>query len=156
MNTPTEIPKAQHPYAKRLEATLQTQRNMLALLTRKSQLVAEQVELLKIKRGKFGYTLTSIEELSLTEHQIEIIRTEGEIKSLQKVITEKENYFRNYMVQFEKDEADMLKHWNHTVAIAKKSTKSNVQKLLSQVMWDRVEQDIENKIALYKQLKKHV
>ncbi len=151
---PTED-KVIHPYAKRLEDSLQTQRNMLTLLESKKTLLKETYEDIE-EEGNKKFHITKEDQLRVVQKRIDIIRTNGEIDALKKVITEKENYYRGYMEQFVKDEEEVNKRFKHTVDIAKKSTKPNVQNLLAMVMWDRIEGDIEAKIALYKQLKKHV
>lgn len=149
MNTETSI----HPYAKKLEAGLQTQRNMLTLLESKAKLLEETDNL---KEAEFRATSSPFTHLEITEAKIQKIKTLTEIEATKKVIAEKEQYYKGYMEQFVKDEEEVNKRYKHTVDIAKKSTKPNVQKLLSQVVWERIEGDIEAKIALYKQLKKYV
>lgn len=157
MSTDIESPKetllsAEHPYAKRLEESLQEQKNYLILLESKIEDLTRTIERANPDTIRIETSL----RLELTEKKINKYKTQAEITSIKKVIFEKENYFKGYMEQFVKDEAEVNLRYKHTVDIAKKSTKPNVQKLLSRVKWERIEGDIEAKIALYKQLKKYV
>lgn len=151
MSNEPEIKKAEHPYAKKLEEQLTTQRIMLTLLESKLELLSRLTNYLPKPD-----TCDTQERLQETEWRISKIRTHGEIDVLKKIIAEKEEYFRGYMKQFEIDVVDMEKHYKHTVSIAKRSTKPQVQKILAGVIWERVEGDPEAMIALYKQLKKYV
>jgi|SRR6478752_5162732 len=142
-----------HPYAKKLEQGLQTQRNMLLLLESKVKLLEQTIG---IKTEEYNQKNSPFIELELTEAKISLINTHGQVEAVRTSIKEKEQYYKGYMEQFVKDEEEVNKRYKHTVDIAKKSTKPQVQKLLSMVIWDRIEGDIEAKIALYKQLRKHV
>ena len=144
-----QLPKAKHPYALTLESKLQKQYEMMGLLE-------EKRHLLKRLTSNQLSELSTSEELEHVERQIQLIRTQGEIDVLKKVINEKEKYFRFYMVEFEKDEADMLTHWKHTLSIAERSTKPNVIKLLANMEPEFLENNLEHKIAFYKQLRKPV
>lgn len=148
----TETP-AVHPYAKKLEKGLQTQRNMLTLLESKIKLLKETSE---IKEAEFRASNSPFIHLEITEAKIALINTQGQLEAVKTAVSEKEQYYKGYMEQFVKDEEEVNKRFKHTLDIAKKSTKPHIQKLLSQVLWERIDGDIEAKIALYKQLKKHV
>jgi hypothetical protein len=142
-----------HPYADKLNNSLKIHRRKLALLERKKALLNElypENKILEIPEENFQ------EELKYVEAQLLKLATQGEIDALKKVIHEKERYFNGYMDQFEKDVADMEKHWKVTLDLAKKSVKPQIQELLSTVVMERVMEDDEKKIAFYKTLRKHV
>lgn len=138
-----KMPVATHPYAKRLEATLAKQKTMQWLLEKKIEHL-----------NKLYPTL--VDELGYYDAQISKVKTEGELDVLKRIIAEKENYFKQYMVQFEKDIVEVTEKYQRLVDIAKKSTKDQVKRILGTVVWERIEGDDEAKIALYKQLKKYV
>lgn len=147
--------KPVHPYAKTLQDNLTTQRKMETLLQQKVIYLLQIIEQNE-KTKDFLSTNTSNEKLAAVDYEIQLIRTEGELNTLRKVIKEKDNYYQQYMKQFEIDIAEVNLKFKNTVAIARKSTKPNVIKLLSEIQWDRVDNDEEVKIAVYKQLRKHV
>ncbi len=144
-------PTPTHPYAAELEKNLAIQRKMLFLLETRLDTLNRL-----IKGTGYSAESTAVDTLKFIEWEISKIRTQGEIDVLKKVIAEKENYYKGWLEQFAKDEAECNLKFKHTVAIAKKSTKPAVQKLLEQVRWERLEENIENKVAFYKQLRKHV
>lgn len=157
--------KYSHPYANVLEETLKKQKTMLGLLERKVKLIDEAcegylkwAELLAAANTSGGAPLEphKISELQYVDYQIQKIKTEGEIDVLKRVIAEKENYFKQYMAQFEKDIKEVELRYDKLLAVAKRSQNEKVVKLLSTVVWERIEGDDEAKIALYKQLKKYV
>ena len=143
-----------HPYADKLQENLKTQRRMEVLLTSK---ISTLSEILKTKTDTSEFiAYTPEENLKHTDYEIQKIKAEGELNILKRIIQEKVNYYKQYMVQFEKDIAEVETKFKNTVSIAQKSTKPNVIKLLSEIKWDKVDNDDEVKIAVYKQLKKHV
>ena len=150
----TETKKVSHPYADTLEKTLETQRKMQSLLENKIICIKNIVETQNNTDHFINYT--NEEKLRVIDHEIQLIRVNGELEVLKKVIREKENYFKQYMEQFEIDIKEVELKFKNTIAIAKKSTKPHVVKFLSEVNWDAVDNDDEVKIKVYKQLKKHV
>lgn len=154
MQTPKFGEQKTHPYADVLEKTLTTQRKMETLLQNKISHLTTIIET-QSKTDSF-LTYTVQEKLALVDYEIQLIRVNGELEILKKVIREKENYFKQYMEQFEIDIKEVELRFKNTIAIAKKSTKPNVVKLLSELNWEDVDNDDEVKIKVYKQLKKHV
>lgn len=154
--TPTtdQVKEFSHPYANRLQENLRTQRKMEELLQKKINLLTEMTETVEKTVGFLDNTQS--EKLVHYDHQIQLIKTQGELDILRKIIYEKDMYYKEYMVQFEKDIKEVDEKFKRLVDIAKKSTKPNVVKLIADIKWDRVDNDDEVKIAVYKQLKKHV
>ncbi len=138
-------PAHNHPYAKTLEKGLETQRNMYNLLK-------ERVELIT---GKLPPN-TPLLRLETVEAKITIIRTEGEISVLERVISEKTRYYDEYMDQFVKDEAECNEKMERLLKMAANSQKPQVRKMLDNRDLQKVLDDPEARIALYKGLKKYV
>lgn len=169
-----ELPELE--YANELKNRLATQNNMLALLEAKKALLddtAFELERQAVIESKSGPThgestsmavngflqetlLQKEQKLKILEKRIERIRIDGEIIVLKKVIAEKENYYERYLEQFKKDYADMQLHYKTTLALALKSRNENMQKLMATVVMERVEEDVEKKIAFYKQMRKYM
>lgn len=152
--SPNPIPVVSpNPYAQKLEKGLQTHRNMLLLLENKAILLEVTIGL---KEAEYAATSSPFTKLEITESKIELINTQGHIEATKTALKEKEQYHKGYMEQFVKDEEEVNKRYANTLAIAKKSTKPEVKHLLSKVIFERIDGDIEAKIAFYKQMKKYV
>lgn len=150
----TQTKSSSHPYADRLQENLLIPRKLEGLLTNKVNNLTIEIKRYYDTKDFLDYNTS--EKLFINEMEIQLIKVQAELDACKKSILYKDTYYKDYMVQFEKDMAEIDLKFKNTVAIARKSTKPNIVKLLSEIQWDKVDTDDEVKIAVYKQLKKHV
>ena len=162
-----EETKTRVPYAKRLEATLETQKEMQACLEARLQMLDATIE--EYNKTTEGYYKSSettqvgsvnipseAQRYEINEARILCIKTKGELDVLKRVIHEKQTYFDNFVQQHEKDWEEVQKRWDITIKIAKTSINPGVKKLMDNIRWDVIEADEEVKIGVYKALKKYI
>lgn len=146
-------------YAQDLQKNLDTQKEMKNLLEMKITMLEQNLKHYNVEFTKDSTIVPlngRVIDLPYIDMKITVIKTRGELNVLNKIIEEKEKYYAGWLEQFKKDVADCNLRYKHTLSIAQKSTKPVVQRLLQNVVWPRIEESIEHKIALYKQLRKHV
>ncbi len=159
----TETIPHKHPYADKLEKTMIVHKRKLFLYQEKLRMIKESILESQSKtyptEPEVGNTLKGVDNIQFKLNDLEItaIETEGQIDILQRVISEKEKYFKGYMEQFIKDVDDANKHLKNTIHIAMKSKNEKVQNILNTPgIFDRIDNDDEAKIEFYKTLRKYV
>jgi hypothetical protein len=112
----------------------------------------------KIKEIKNIINYKEVSLLDKINFEIEIIKTSQELKVLQKVINEKEEYFKKYAIQFEIDYKEANQNFKIILEKVKIKAKTDkvVKSLLDKVDFNAVEKNKEVKVAFYKQFKKLV
>jgi hypothetical protein len=133
---------SQRPYIDDLQASLDVTRMMQELLEKRIELGMSHMN-----------TLSDYEK---NEVKILLIRTRGEIDSLKKIISEKEEYFTKYVAEYEKDVAEMNANYDSTLqlAYAKKETNKVLKHTLEDAKWDLINSKEQYKVSIYKRLKK--
>lgn len=128
-----------HPYIKTLENTLIIHKRLLECLEKRLVLIHTD------------YALKN--EYQKNEIEIEKIKTQAEIDSVKRIISERENYFQKYMAKFVVDAEEVDKNYEKLLDKIKKDKKAGSKELLDSVNWKAVEENIEVKIKLYERLK---
>jgi hypothetical protein len=97
----------------------------------------------------------TISELDKINFKIEVIRTTQELFTVEKVLKEKEDYFKKYAIQFEKDYQEANQKYKQLIEKAKikAKTDSNVKSLLEKVNFQAIETSKELKVTFYKRFK---
>jgi len=141
------IPKAETSYLKTLEATLNTQKNLLHLLTERKEFILERIQ-------NFSQTI-DVDKLELNKLKIELIEIESRLETVHKVVKEKYDYFIAFAEQFDKKKAEADTHYKEILARARASVKSKpkLEALLNSVNWEMLDENIEMKVDLYFRLK---
>jgi hypothetical protein len=126
-------------YLKELEATIQTQKDLVECLKKRVEiLLSNKVD----------------DEYLMNENQITIIKTNAEINSLTQVIFEKQRYFEKYCKTFDQEYADMER--NYVSVMEKASRAQNKHEGLRMLVnsYDRkaIEKDKELKLEYYKKI----
>ena len=133
------IAKQRHPYKEHLQSLLNGQKRMLELLEKRMSI-----------KSAFR------DEYERNEHEILLIKTQGEINAIKKSIAIKEKYFIEWAQQFLIDLDECEKHWENVMDKAKTSKDKTVQGLYSKIVWDAVNSDVEVKVDMYNRFKKMV
>lgn len=130
-----------HPYMVVLQETLNTTKQMLECLEKRKVLITIDM----VKKNEY----------ERNEIQITLIRTQGEIDTLKKIISEKENYFIKFIQEFAKDAEEVDKNYDNVLKEAKAQSYQvkGIADTLKSVKWDIMENNIEVKIHFYKRLK---
>jgi hypothetical protein len=118
----------------------------------------ELAQLLKAKIEEIKKIVDSddlISELDKINFKIEVIRTTQELFTVEKVLKEKEDYFKKYAIQFEKDYQEANQKYKQLIEKAKikAKTDSNVKSLLEKVNFQAIETSKELKVTFYKRFK---
>jgi hypothetical protein len=118
----------------------------------------ELAQLLKAKIEEIKKIVDSddlISELDKINFKIEVIRTTQELFTVEKVLKEKEDYFKKYAIQFEKDYQEANQKYKQLIEKAKLKAKtdSNVKSLLEKVNFQAIETSKELKVTFYKRFK---
>jgi hypothetical protein len=118
----------------------------------------ELAQLLKAKIEEIKKIVDSddlISELDKINFKIEVIRTTQELFTVEKVLKEKEDYFKKYAIQFEKDYQEANQKYKQLIEKAKIKAKtySNVKSLLEKVNFQAIETSKELKVTFYKRFK---
>lgn len=97
----------------------------------------------------------TISELDKINFKIEVIRTTQELFTLEKVLKEKEDYFKKYAIQFEKDYQEANQRYKQVIEKAKIKAKTDatVKSLLEKVNFQAIETSKELKVTFYKRFK---
>lgn len=130
-----------YTYLETLRSTLTTHKRMLELLENRIVLMRTEYS------SKSDYEKNEVDILE--------IKTIGEIDILRRVISEKENYFVNFMKQFSVDFEDMQKNFSEVLLQANKRAEKDtgMALLLASVKWDSIEKEPEAKVQVYKRIK---
>ena len=116
-----------------------------------AQLLKDKTEEIK----KILSTDESVSELEKINLKIEVIRTTQELVIVEKMLKEKEDYFKKYAIQFEKDYQEANQRYKQVIEKAKikAKTDSNVKSLLEKVNFQAIETSRELKVTFYKRFK---
>jgi hypothetical protein len=116
-----------------------------------AQLLKDKTEEIK----KILSTDESVSELEKINLKIEVIRTTQELVTVEKMLKEKEDYFKKYAIQFEKDYQEANQRYKQLIEKAKikAKTDSNVKSLLEKVNFQAIETSRELKVTFYKRFK---
>jgi hypothetical protein len=95
------------------------------------------------------------DEYDINEFHITIIKTQGEVNALTRVINEKEEYFKNYAKEYEKDLKETNLNYNAIIEKAKlvKDKRKDIANALDTVKWDIQKNSEEARVFFYKRLK---
>lgn len=125
--------------------------------------IAKQIFLLSLLENRIDYLKSEIdgcqsENYHINEARINIIKTQAEIETLEKVIAEKQDYFEKFAAHFEKEFAEMEKNYDKLMENARlKSAKNPVLKsLFDKVNKDSLKNDKEAKLFFYKKVKEQM
>ena len=116
-----------------------------------SQLLKKKIEEIK----KIVSSDNLITELDKINFQIEVIRTTQELFTVEKMLKEKEDYFKKYAIQFEKDYQEANQKYKQLIEKAKIKAKTDatVKSLLEKVNFQAIETSKELKVTFYKRFK---
>lgn len=123
--------------------------------------LAPQKELAQLFKDKIEELNAIIErdfscsELEVINFKIDVVKTKQELFTLEKVIKEKEEYFKKYAVQFELDYKEANKNFKQVLEKAKilAMTDKKLKDLLDKVNFTAIETNKEVKVAFYKRFK---
>lgn len=89
------------------------------------------------------------------EIKISCIKSEGEVNTLKRVISEKEDYFRDYYANWEKDSLEMDNNFNDVFSKCMELSKNNenLKSVLSKIDMSKIEYNREAKVYVYRRLK---
>jgi hypothetical protein len=89
------------------------------------------------------------------EIKISCIKSEGEVNTLKRVISEKEDYFRDYYANWEKDSLEMDNNFNDVFSKCMELSKNNenLKIALSKIDMSKIESNREAKVYVYRRLK---
>ena len=116
-----------------------------------AQLLKNKIEEIK----KIVSSDNLITELDKINFQIEVIRTTQELFTVEKMLKEKEDYFKKYAIQFEKDYQVANQKYKQLIEKAKIKAKTDatVKSLLEKVNFQAIETSKELKVTFYKRFK---
>lgn len=131
-------------YRKELDKTLLEYKNMITALRLRLDLMDEEN--------------SDKSEYQKNEARILRVKTEAEIRTLERIVLDKERYFVDFMKQFEVDAKDCNDNWDVVFNQAKllENRNSIIKKLLDNINWDVMEKEPEVKIAVFKSIKKQL
>jgi hypothetical protein len=131
-------------YLDELMETLEPQKELAELFKKK----IEELNLITINNK-------SLDSLEIINHKIDLIKTKSELFTLEKIIKEKEEYFKKYAIQFELDfkEADQKYKKVIEKVIKKAKTDKLIESYLKKINFEAIESNKEVKVAFYKQFK---
>ena len=144
-------PKHKSTYLDTLQASLDTDKELLKCLIQRKQILQEK-DYTKIEPSNSNL-------FEYNEDKILLIDTEARITTLAKVIKEKEVYFKKFAEQFDKDVEEMNLKYDSTLQKAKEVQHKNnaVNWLMTNAKFENLESDaegaIEAKVGFYKKLK---
>lgn len=89
------------------------------------------------------------------EIKISCIKSEGELNTLKRVISEKEDYFKDYYANWEKDSLEMDNNFNDVFSKCMELSKNNenLKSALSKIDMSKIEYNREAKVYVYRRLK---
>ena len=128
-------------YLDELMETLEPQKELALLLKAK-------VSILSKKSTNFG----SLEDIN---DSIDLIKTKEELFTLEKVIKEKEEYFKKYAAQFELDYKEANQNYKQVLEKVKIKAKTDkvIESYLKKINFEAIESNKEVKVAFYKKFK---
>jgi len=131
-------------YRKELDNTLLEYKNMIAALRLRINLMDEE--------------FADKSEYQKNEARITKVKTETEIRTLERIVLDKERYFVDFMKQFEVDAKDCNDNWESVYNLAKLQENRNsvIKTLITNINWDVMNKEPEVKIAVFKSLKKQL
>jgi hypothetical protein len=118
----------------------------------------ELKQLLKDKAEEINKILSAdntMNPIDRINYKIEIVKTNQELSALEKVLKEKEDYFKKYAIQFEKDLKEANQNYKQVIqkATVKAKSDQNIKLLLDKVNLQAIETSKELKVAFYKRFK---
>lgn len=130
-------------YLDELMVTLEPQKELAQLFKYK---IEEMNQIIEYK------SISSLDSINL---KIDVIKTKQELFTLEKIIKEKEEYFKKYAVQFELDYKEANQNFKQILekVKAKSKTDSSIKVLLDKVNFQAIETNKEVKVAFYKRFK---
>ena len=135
----------ENSYLNDLQESIKKQKDFLELLQKRQDLITEN-----INQGFYKMTI------DLVNAKILFLESENKINMLKKIIKEKEDYFKKFAEEFDKNWANMQKDYTQVIATAKLNARHNPQiaKIVSAINWEGVEQNKQAKLEVYQRLKK--
>jgi hypothetical protein len=127
-------------YLEELMVTLEPQKELASLLKLKIELLKDEV---------------CNNDLNYVNNKIDLIKTKSELFTLEKVIKEKEEYFKKYAAQFELDYKEANRNYKQVLEKVKIKAKTDnvVKSLLDKVNFQAIDSNKEVKVAFYKRFK---
>jgi len=118
----------------------------------------ELKQLLKDKAEEINKILSAdntMNPIDRINYKIEIVKTNQELSAREKVLKEKEDYFKKYAIQFEKDLKEANQNYKQVIqkATVKAKSDQNIKLLLDKVNLQAIETSKELKVAFYKRFK---
>lgn len=97
-------------------------------------------------------------EYEKNEVDIQSYETLIKINNLTKFIIQKESEYENELIQFYLELEELEKNYENAIALAKKEQSKNInlKHILYHVNWKQIEDNIEDKISLYKRIKEQL
>jgi hypothetical protein len=116
--------------------------------------------LLTLKKRIFLIKTNFAEKCEYEKNEVDIQSYETLIKinNVTRFIADKEKEYEDELIQFFCDIEEVEKNYDETIALAKKEQSSNIdlKHLLYHVNWKQIEDNIEDKISLYKSIKQQL
>lgn len=136
-------------YKKILDATLDESREMLKLLCAKTAILSAKTS----SQGSM-YPLNE----SVIDSKISLIKINGEIKVLERIINDKEKYFKQWFPQFEKDAAICNRDWDFVFNCAKTESSKNemLKKIISTMDMEKVAAEPELRLGYFDTFQKQL
>lgn len=142
-----------HPYRQKLEDSLYEQKELLSLLEEKSKLINSAIS----NSQELNWNNMSVMlKLDTIDFKISLIENNNRIKSVKNAIKIKQDYFDRFITQIEKDIAEVEQHYDDYLSkVIELSLKdSNVKLFLSKNDFNKIAENIELKIKVFKEFKK--
>jgi hypothetical protein len=129
------------PYLDKLLSTLNSAKELVKLHEEKIKIANA------IPFDKIAYKIIEI--------KISCLKSAGEIISLNRLINEKEEYFKNYYAIWEKNSIEMENDFDNVLNQCKKLTENNtnLKNIISNIDYKQLESNKEYKVFIYKRLK---
>ena len=131
-------------YLDDLKATLNTTIEMRDRLTYRLKYLTERCQFTE-----------KYDDYDINEFKITMIKSQGEIDVLNKIIKEKTEYFENYAKEYELDLEETKKNYDSMIAKAKslQAKSPALQHALGSVKWEVQKESEEARVFFYKRLK---
>lgn len=129
------------PYLDKLLATLESIKELVRLHEEKIKIASTE------PFDRLAYDNVEI--------KISCLKSEGEINTLKRVLSEKESYFKDYYANWEKDNLEMDNNFNDVFSKCMELSKNNenLKSTLSKIDMSKIEENREAKIYVYRRLK---
>jgi hypothetical protein len=116
--------------------------------------------LLTLKKRIFLIKTNFAEKCEYEKNEVDIQSYETLIKinNVTRFIADKEKEYEDELIRFFCDIEEVEKNYDETIALAKKQQSSNIdlKHLLYHVNWKQIEDNIEDKISLYRSIKEQL